>query len=490
MKNSELSHSEVAHKTKQSLLWYTTVPFIVHFLRFANSIILARLISPSDFGIIGIVTVILYYCDSFSDFGFGKAIIQRDIITRHHFSSYFSFNISISLLFFISAQLFSETIADFFETPEIADAIEVTALLFLITACTAGPQVKLKRELNFKALAIIEAIKVTTSMATSLSLAINGYGFWSIIYAMLLAQTVSLVLLLYASRLMPAFCFNFKYLKELFHFSLWDFIGAQFKLVGDSADKIIIGKILGTSPLGFYDKALGLARMPNDQISLRLSHISFSSFSRIQNDSHELERYFFKIIILNSVILLPVLIGMLWVSEIFTLVLLGEQWLPLVTCLQIFAVSFIFTSFTNPIIAINSATARIKSQTLIRIMLTVALILGLIVATPYGIESAALVIMSFNIMMFFASYLLLNSYANFGWLKLITSLLPSMIIVACMCLALYVFELYFKATYEWQHLVLAILVGGISYAFAFLVIPFKRLAFLRKRIIARLPFGS
>ena len=100
--NSQVPPNEVARKTKQSLLWYTTVPFMIHFLRFANSIILARLISPADFGIIGIVTVILYYCDSFSDFGFGKAIIQRDKVTRNHYSSYLSFNIIYSFLFHLS----------------------------------------------------------------------------------------------------------------------------------------------------------------------------------------------------------------------------------------------------------------------------------------------------------------------------------------------------------------------------------------------------
>ena len=490
MNNSKVSHSEVTRKTKQSLLWYTTVPFTMHFLRFANSILLARLLLPSDFGIIGIITVILYYCDSFSDFGFGKALIQRDAVTRNHFSCYFSFNILISLFFFINVQFFSIAIARFFDTPEIADAIEVFAFLFLITACTAGPQVKLKRELRFKALAIIDAIKITISMGTSLSLALNDYGFWSIIYAMLLAQIVSLVLLLYVTRLFPKLSFKLYYLKDLFHFGLWDFIGGQFQLLGDSADKIIIGKMLGTSLLGFYDKAHGLARMPNDQISLRLSHISFSSFSRIQNDTSKLENYFSKIVIINSMLLLPIFTGLIWVSASFTLVLLGEKWLPLVPCLEILAVSFVFTSFSNPIVAMNLAAARVKPQTLIRIILTLVLVIGLLMAAPYGIKNAALVIMSFNIMLFFASYMLLNSYAKLGWLKLINNLISAFFLVACMCLSLYMVDIYYEASHEWQHLIFSILVGGISYTFFFLTIPFKQTAFLRNKVIGKLSLRS
>jgi len=489
MVDSKPSADELAKKTRQSMLWFTTLPFIMQVLRFANSIILARLLLPSDFGIIGIISVILYYCDTFSNFGFGKAIIQGDDITREHFTSYFSFNIMVSLLFFTGAQIFSSDIAGFFDTPDIADAIKVFAFLFLITACASGPQVKLNRELNFKTLAIIDAIKVISSMTISLTMALNGYGFWSMIYAMLISQAIALVFLLRATRLYPKFSFNLHCLKDLFHFSLWDFIGGQIKLVGESVDKIIIGKMLGMSPLGFYDKALGLARMPNDQISQRLSNVSFSSFSRIQNDKPALDRYFAKIVTINSVLLLPIFAGLIWVSESFTLVLLGERWLPLVPCLKLLALSFVFTSLANPIIEMNLAASRVKQQAVIRFVLTFGLIVGLVIVAPYGIVSASLAILSFNILLFVASYFLLNSHAHFGWLNLAASLLPSIVMVVFMCLSLYALDLYFNAAREWYRLVLAILVGGMTYTFCFLVIPFKRLDFLRNRVLARLSFG-
>ena len=185
---------------------------------------------------------------------------------------------TVSLFFFVSAHLFSEAVAEFFGVPEITEAIEVFSFLFIFTAIAAGPITKLSRDLNFKTLAIINAVKVLISMAVSLSLALNGVGFWSMIYSMLSAQLVALVLLLYVTRLFPRVSFKFGYLKELFHFGLWDFLGAQVGLLGDNADKIILGKSLGTTALGFYDKAHGISRMPNDQISMRLSAIHFRRF--------------------------------------------------------------------------------------------------------------------------------------------------------------------------------------------------------------------
>jgi PST family polysaccharide transporter len=475
-------NQSLSAKTKQSLLWYTTVPFTMHFLRFANSILLARLLLPSDFGIIGIITIIMYYCDTFSNFGFAQAIIQKKKIEDHHYYSFFSFNITVSLLFFLSIQLFSNNIADYFAEPALNEALKLFAFMFLITACNAGPMVKLKRELKFKQLAIIDSIKVLSSMSISLTLALKGYGFWSIIYAMLASQVIAFILTFFTSQLKLKLSFQLKYLRELLNFSLWSFIGGQVRMVGDSIDRLMIGKILGTTTLGFYDKAIGLALMPNEQLSSRLSNVSFSSFSKLQEDPKELENYFSKIVFLNSFIMIPLFIGLISVAKSFTLVLLGEKWLPMVSSLEILAMSYLFVSLTNPIIAMNFAVAKVKQQTLIRAALTVFLIIGLYNAVPHGIEFAALVVLGFNILIFIGSYLLLQSYSTFTWTMLTLYIAPACLGSAIMYLSIYLVQHYIVFPEIWQLLVTSIIVGVLSYAICVFVLPFKQLLFIRKKV--------
>ena len=486
MSDEDISTENVAYKTKQSILWYTTVPFSIHFLRFANSIFLARILSPSDFGIIGIITVILYYCDSFSQFGFGKAIVQKDVVTENHFYSYFSFNFTVSLLFFVTAQIFASSIAQFYEIQELENAVRVFSLLFLITSFSVGPKAKLNRKLEFKTLAIIEAAKVVVSMATSISLALNGYEFWSIVIAMLVAQSVYTMLVIATSQLVPHFRLDTKCLREMFHFGMWDFVNGQFALLSESADKLIIGKILGASALGFYDKALGLARMPHDQISLRLSHVSFSTFSRLKHDNAELQRYFSRMVVLNSVIMVPAFIGFLWVAEIFTVVLLGEKWLPMVSSLKIFAVAFLVRSFTNPIISINFAKAKIKHQTIIRIILTLLMILGILKFASYGIEVVALIVVIYNVLMMIFSFLLMSLHLHIGWCKLFRSLYPGFLLAGGMVLALFIFDQINITKFQSLRLVLDVLVGSVSYFIFFMVLPLKDLNFIRKRVMRRI----
>jgi len=330
------------------------------------------------------------------------------------------------------------------------------------------------------------AVRVMVSIAVSLSLALNGFGFWSMIYSMISAQLVALVLLFYATRLFPKITLKFDYLKELYHFGLWDFIRSQVGLIGDNADKIIIGKVLGTTSLGFYDKAHGIARMPNDQISMSLSAISFSTFSRLQDDEALLENYFSKMIVINSVLLFPIYLGLFWVADDFVLTLLGEKWIPMIESFKILLISFLFFSISNPILAMNTASARVKPQTIIEIILTVPMIAGLILVSPYGIEMAAFVLLIFNLLFFLASYYLFNSYSKLGWIKLIKYLTPSSILVAIMCFTLFVLDGFLSEIREWQRLVWSIVVGCGVYGIFFLFLPFTQLKFLRKRVFSML----
>lgn len=478
-----ISESEnLSEKTKQSMVWYTTIPFIMHFFRLANSIILARLLLPSDFGIIGIITVIMFYCDSFTNFGFARAIIQKTEIKKNHYYSFFSFNLTISLIFFITIQLSATSIAQYFSEPDLSDALKVFSFMFLITACNAGPTVKLKRELKFKQLAIIDSTKVIVSMAVSLTFALNGFGFWAMIYAMLISQVITFFLTLFVSKLKLKLSLELKYLKELFNFSLWNFIGGQVQLFGDSIDRLMIGKMLGATTLGFYDKAIGFPMMPNMQLSNRLSSVSFSSFSRLQENPEELKNYFSKIVFINAFILAPLLVGLMSVAESFTVVLLGEKWLPMVSSLEILSMSYLFVSLSNPIIAMNFAVAKVKQQTLIRATITIFLIIGLYNAIPYGIEYAASVILLFNILIFTCSYLLLKSYSVFTWRMLALYLAPAFLGASIMYMSIYLVQHFIVFSEAWQLLATSIIVGIITYLICAFTLPFKQLKFIRKKI--------
>ena len=134
----------------------------------------------------------------------------------------------------------------------------------------------------------------------------------------------------------------------------------------------------------------------------------------------------------------------------------------------------------------NKAASRVKPQTLIEILLTIPMIAGLVVVVPYGIESAAMVLLIFNILFLLASYYLLNSYSKLGWNKLIKNLTPSSILVGTMCFALYILDSFLYVDNVWLRLVLSVFVGGSVYGIFFLLLPFGQLKFLREQFIIKL----
>jgi PST family polysaccharide transporter len=477
-----LDKKNINIKTKQSVVWYTALPFTLHFFRFANSILLARILMPSDFGIMGIVAVILYYCNSVTDFGLAKAIIQRKDVEAGHFNAYFCFNVIVSTVLFIVFQLLSTHISNFFNEPNVEAAIEVYAIMFLVTAFIAVPQASLKRDLDFKALAIIEAIKVFFSMGISLSLALNGYGFWSMIYAMLASQVIALILTLAVSKARASLFFKFQHFKDLASFGIWDFFWGQTKLIGDNIDKLIIAKFLGTTQLGFYDKAIGLAKMPNEQLSDRLSAVSFSTFSRLQDEKTEVQKYFSKLMITNMTFILPIFIGLSAVSHNLTFVLLGDKWLEMAPSLAILSISYLLASISSPVVAMNMAGGLIKSQALIRLLSVMILIISLILTAPYGIEAASFTILSFNVLLFVLSSLLLKKHFFIKLSTLTSYFLPPFVSSMLMLLMVMTTQSFVWAQSPLLNLLASVFMGMLVYLFCFLFIPFKQWEFLQSKL--------
>jgi len=473
------SANDIDKKTKQGLIWYTVLPFLMHFVRIASAIWLARILSPSDFGIMGLVTVLFFYCDLFTSFGFSNAIIQRKSVESIHYSSYFVFNIVISCVLFFSFQFFSPSIAEYFGEPLLVDALKVFSIMFILSACIAAPQASLKRHLNFKTMAIIEGISMSVSIISSILLALNGFEYWSMIYSMILAQFVVLILTLMSSSERLEFRFKGQAFKQLLNFGIWDFFWGQAVLLGENADKLIIGKFLGTTQLGFYDKALGFAQMPNIQISRRLSQVSFSAFSRVQDDKAATSNYFSKMMALNAFICFPVFLGLSAVSRDFTLILLGDKWAPMIDSLSLLSIAFLLSSIAAPIVSMNMAIGVIKQQTLIRFFCLIVLTVSLVVFVERGIEAAAVVLILFYLVQLIASYQLLNYKFDLGWKKLLNLLWAPFLSAGVMYFVVTIIT--YNAWFELRlfNFISAIIGGVITYITLFLLTPSSSWNYLR-----------
>ena len=287
-------NQDVAEKTKKSLYWSLSLKIPYEIFKFAMSIATARLLEPGDFGIVSIATFAIYYANSFTNFGFNQALIQRAEISDDHVNSVFVFDIFISALLASLIFLSSGYIAEFFNSPESADVIRVLSIVFIISTLHDLPYVLLKRDLEFKIISIVDTVREVSMAIITFVFAYYGHKYWSIVWGHLIPLFFAMLYLLIKLKRPLRFVYHHKSIRELFDFSIWSFINMQVSFVSNRIDRIVIGKALDVSALGIYEKSKAIIQMPSTSIVDNITSILFSSFSRVQNDVNQINKIFRK----------------------------------------------------------------------------------------------------------------------------------------------------------------------------------------------------
>ena len=186
---------DISSKTKSSLYWNVALKIIYEVFRFATAIIVARILDPKDFGIVSIATMVIYYANSFTNFGFNQALVQRKDITEKHINSVFTFDLVISLAMGLLALLSSDAISRFFNSPESADVIRILSLVFILTTLHDLPYILLRREIEFKTISIVDMFREIGMSLLTLVLAYYGFSDWSIVWGHLVPLFLAAILL-------------------------------------------------------------------------------------------------------------------------------------------------------------------------------------------------------------------------------------------------------------------------------------------------------
>ena len=245
------------------------------------TIILARLLSPDDFGILAMVTVFTNFAMIFSEMGVSSALIQKQDTHDRHYHSAFWLNILVGIgltLIFMAASPF---IAWFYKKPELTPILLVVALNFLFSSFTIIQQTILTKEMDFKSLAIRDIIAVILAGVIGIALAYHGFGVWSLVYQLIAFTIINALLLWILSPWRPKLEFSISDIKDIFHFSA-HLTGFNFlNYFSRNIDQLLIGKFLGTQALGYYSLAYKIMLYPLQNISRVISKVMFPVFSKI-----------------------------------------------------------------------------------------------------------------------------------------------------------------------------------------------------------------
>ncbi|MGM0582181.1 MAG: MOP flippase family protein [Bacteroidota bacterium] len=405
-------------------------------------IILARLLSPSEFGMIGMIAVFTGFLTVFKDFGLGSALIHKSDITEVDKSTVFWSNFIFGVFLFLLITLCSGLISSFYNSPELQLIIIVSSTSFIIQSVSYVQNTLIQKELAFKKLFGINLIGLLFSGTLGIWMAYNNYGVWSLVFKSLLEVTIGTIVIWLISDWTPKFVFNKKNLKELLNYSLPLMGSKSFQYWNRNSDNLLIGKFLGSDALGVYTKAYSLMLLPVKKISSMLSAVLFPSISLIKHDTLRITDIYLKSVRIISLITFPVMGLLFVVADQFVFLILGEQWKEAIPVIRILcfvgALQSIGTLNGNIFLGLGKTRLQFKLNVYLGIFIIIAISIGLLkgikgVATAYMI---ATFISSFILRWYIGKLLMINIYTQIK--PLLPSLITTIISVLILLLVQYI----------------------------------------------------
>jgi O-antigen/teichoic acid export membrane protein len=396
--------------TKQDLVygtkWSAASQFSRQSMQLVVSIILARLLSPSDFGLFSMTLVVTGFVALFNDLGTSAALIQKKEINEALLCSIFWINIAFGAMTTIAIFLLAPFAATFYHEPRVTVVLRVLCWLFVISGLSILQKALLERTLQFKKLAKVEIIGTTFGSCIGIGLAIMKAGVWSLVFQGITVACVTTVLFWRCSNWRPKIIFRWGELRTITNFSLNLLGHSVVNYFARNIDYLLIGRFLGAQNLGYYTLAYRIMLYPLENIAWVIRRVTFPFFSRLQDDDAKFRQIYLSIVRTIALFSFPMMLGLVVASEPFVLTVFGLKWTQVAVLLKILAPVGLVQSLATLNGSIYAAKGRTDLQFRVGIVFTIlfsacfaiGLRWGIIgVAAAYGITTALLTFPSFAI---------------------------------------------------------------------------------------------
>lgn len=360
--------SNLNQVTKKGMFWSLAENLSKQGIHFIIGIILARLLSPSDFGLIGMCAVLIALGTTFVDSGFGIALIRKKDCTETDYNTVFYFNLIVSVLFYIILFSTAPYVSNFFNQPQLIAIIRVLGLVIIIGAFNIIQRTILTKEINFKLQTKITILSIVLSGAIGITCAFLGLGVWSLIIQSISLSFFGVCFMWAFNHWRPRLVYSWKSFRELFAFGSNLLITDLIETLYKNAYYIVIGKFFSPASLGFFTRAETTVSLVTNNIVNTVKRVSYPVLAQLQDDDKELKIMYRKLVKNTMLVCCTLIFGMAAVAEPLIVVLIGEKWLPSVINIQLLCFAGIFLPLT--IFNLNGINVRGQSKLYLKLQLT------------------------------------------------------------------------------------------------------------------------
>lgn len=416
------------HKTIKGLIWSSIENFSVQGVQFVVTIIIARILDPKDYGLVGMLSIFIAVSQSLIDSGFTQALIRKQDRTDRDNSTVFYFNLVISVLIYGILYISAPFVADFYKEPELVDLMRVLCLGIVIGSFSIVPRAIFSAKLSFKVLAKVSFLAAFISGFVGLFLAMNGYGVWTLAYQILLNTAISTMLVWIYSKWHPRIEFSWESFKMMFAFGSKLMVSGLIDTVYNNLFMIVIGKIYSAANLGQYTRADHFAKLPSQNILGILNKVTYPVLCSIQDDREKLESAYRRILKMSGYVVFPLMCLLAGISHPLVTFTIGEKWDFAATLMA----PLCFGMMWYPIHALNLSLLQVKGRSDLFLKLEIikkAIGVSLLcVSIPFGVLA-----MCYTTIVSSLISLAINTYytgklINVGFFVQMRDLIPSLLI--------------------------------------------------------------
>lgn len=350
--------STLKKKTISGLFWSFSDLIANQGIKFVIQVILARILVPKDFGVIGMITVFIVISQSFIDSGFTNALIREKEPSQQDYSTVFYFNLFMAVLLYIALFFSTGVISNFFKEPQLIAILRVLAIVLIINSFGLIQRTMLTKNINFKAQTKISVISSVFSGVIAIIFAYMGFGVWSLVIQTIVMQFIQSLLLSLWNRWVPSLVFSIDSFKRLFGFGWKILISGLINTLYNNLYFLIIGKVFSAAELGYYTNAQKLRDTASQSITSAVQKVSYPVLSIIKEDEDRLREGYKKIIKTSVFITFPLMIGLAAVANPLIRLIFGSKW---VNCIEYFQV-LCFSGMLYPLHAINLDILQVKGR--------------------------------------------------------------------------------------------------------------------------------
>lgn len=425
-------------KTLTGLLWSSIDIGSGQILHFVVGLILARLLTPEEFGLVGLIAVFIAVSQTVIDGGFSDALVRKANVTNTDYSTVFYFNLILSAFLIVVLIIAAPWISSFFNNSALTSLLRAQSIILIIGAFSIVQRAKLTRDVNFKMMTKVNLWSSGLSGIIGIAMAVFGYGVWSLVVRTIINNLLQAILYYSWNDWRPESLFSEKSFKEMFSFGSKLLLSRLLVTLYNNIYSVVIGKFFSPAQLGIYARAAQFRDLPVLNIMFIINRVNYPVFSKIQDDKVQLKRYFSKTLKVSSFIMLSLMAITIAIAEPMILFLIGEKWIESAKFLQILCIAGAFYPLSSMNLNLLNVFGKSNLYLRIEIIKKLLVIPTIVIGIHYG-----MIILVISMVFLSLIGLFINSYyseklLNYSTIKQLSDIFPAMVIALTIGLSMWI----------------------------------------------------